>query len=595
MLQINFSLLKESFKYFYKKLKNKVFISVFASLVMGVMDGFGLAMFLPLLRFANGQDTINSTNEYFSYIFKIIEAFGFSVNFQSILLFICFFFIIKGISNYISKIYRVSLRHLFMRKLRIEMVESLNFLEYKMFVLTNPGRIQNTITEEVERIGTAFRSFFWSMEQIVFICVYMFFAYLLDPYFAFFISIGALIINIIFSKLFSNTKKLSEYVTNSSNAFQGLLIQYVTNFKYLKTTGFNRPYSEKLKNRIVDLEISKKGILKNDAIFQSAREPLIVIVVSIILILQTIFLESNLGPALVSLLFFYRALNSIMILQTSYNQFLSVIGSMDNMIDFQKELKDNQEIVFEKDLPNFSDSIVIEELEFDYGNKKILKNISLKLNKNETIAFVGDSGSGKTTLMSLISGILSPNKGSVKIDGEDISSINQMTLRSQIGYVSQDPVIFDDNIWNNITLWSERTSQNKNKFNKVIKDAFIHDFIYDLTDKHNTRLGHNGINISGGQKQRIALARELFKDINILFMDEATSSLDSESEIAIQKNIDSLRGKLTIVIVAHRLSTIINSDRIILIEKGYIKNEGSYDYLIKNDSKFLNMVKLQSL
>ena len=170
-----------------------------------------------------------------------------------------------------------------------------------------------------------------------------------------------------------------------------------------------------------------------------------------------------------------------------------------------------------------------------------------------------------------------------------------MSLRSQIGYVSQDPVIFDDSIWNNITLWCDENSENENKFSKVIKDSFIHDFINDLPDKQNTRLGHNGINISGGQKQRIALARELFKDINILFMDEATSALDSESEIAIQKNIDNLKGQLTIIIVAHRLSTIINTDRIILIEKGHIKNEGTYDYLIKNDAKFFNMVKLQSL
>ena len=377
MHQVKLKLIKNSFKYFYKKLKNKIFISVFASLIVGVMDGLGLAMFFPLLKIANGQDAISDTNEYLVYIYKMIETFGLSVNLQSILIFICVLFMIKGISNYISKIYRVSLRHLFMRKLRIEIVESLNSLEYKTFVFTNPGRIQNTITEEVERIGTAFRSFFWSMEQIVLICVYIFLAFLLDPYFAFFISIGAFIINIFFGQLFSSTKKLSKYVTNSSNAFQGLLIQYVTNFKYLKTTGFNWPFSEKLKNRIIDLEKSKKGILKNDAIFQSASEPLIVVVVAIILIFQTMFLESSLDLALISLLFFYRALNSLMVLQTSYNQFLSVIGSMDNMIDFQKELKDNQEMVLKKELLKFSNSIVIDELEFNYGEKKILKTLVL--------------------------------------------------------------------------------------------------------------------------------------------------------------------------------------------------------------------------
>src|SRR5690554_7674894 len=212
----------------------------------------------------------------------------------------------------------------------------------------------------------------------------------------------------------------------------------------------------------------------------------------------------------------------------------------------------------------------MKNLHFAYGAKPILKNINLHISKNESLALVGESGSGKTTLISLITGLLHPDDGSIKVGGVALSDFQSKSYQKHIGYVSQDPVIFDDNLYNNVTFWAPKTPENQLRFEESIRKASLEDFMLELNERENTILGNNGINLSGGQRQRVSIARELYKDIELLILDEATSSLDSETEKAIQESIEALQGKYTIIIVAHRLSTIKNVDRIVFMDKGRI-------------------------
>jgi subfamily B ATP-binding cassette protein MsbA len=169
------------------------------------------------------------------------------------------------------------------------------------------------------------------------------------------------------------------------------------------------------------------------------------------------------------------------------------------------------------------------------------------------------------------------------------------SFQKHIGYIAQEAVIFNDTIYNNVTFWAEPNSQHISKFNKAINQASLTDFIQTLEDKGNTYLGNSGINLSGGQRQRIAIARELYKDIEILIMDEATSALDSETEKSIQDSIDALKGKYTILLVAHRLSTIKNADQIVFMKKGKIENVGTFQDLLEQREDFKRMVELQEI
>jgi len=181
------------------------------------------------------------------------------------------------------------------------------------------------------------------------------------------------------------------------------------------------------------------------------------------------------------------------------------------------------------------------------------------------------------------------------IDVREAKGLNMGTFQKRIGYITQEPVIFDGTIFNNVTFWDEKTPDSLKRFHDALGQASILDFVLEQPDAENSRLGNNGINLSGGQKQRISIARELYKDIDFLFMDEATSALDSETERAIQENIDELKGQFTIIIIAHRLSTIKNADRVVMLRNGCIEHIGSYPDLIQQSATFKRMVELQEL
>ncbi|GJM33448.1 MAG: ABC transporter ATP-binding protein [Saprospiraceae bacterium] len=566
------------------------------SLILGILDGFGLTMFLPLLEMVS--DPSNSNQESMGrlkFVADYIEAAGFSMNLTTVLMFLCIFFSLKGLTNFASKAYRVYVRLYFIRNLRLKMLQSLNEISYKKFIFSDIGRIQNTMTGEVERVGAAYRAYFWTVEQSILVAVYMGFAFVVDVQFALLVSIGGFLTNLIYKQIYKKTKGASRILTKDSHNFQSLVIQHVANFKYLKATGLLNKYSSKLRNSIFDLENSKRKLGIHDATLSSAREPILIIVVAVVIMIQIEYLEASLGPILISLLFFYRALNALMAMQVSYNQFLAVSGSMENMISFQQNLEQNKEINGKTPFETLKKNIEIKNLNFNYGQEKILKDVNLIIHKNETVAFVGPSGSGKTTFLNILAGLIPVEEGLMLIDSKNSREIDMHSFQRRLGYITQEPVVFNDTIFNNVTFWAEPSQDNINKFSVATEKASIKDFIESLPAGYNTELGNNGINLSGGQKQRIAIARELYKGIDILFMDEATSALDSETEMVVQQNIDQLKGQYTILVVAHRLSTIRTVDKLVLMENGRIVKIGDYESLMQDAPKFRRMVELQEL
>ena len=241
------------------------------------------------------------------------------------------------------------------------------------------------------------------------------------------------------------------------------------------------------------------------------------------------------------------------------------------------------------------EKISLKDIWFYFGNTPILKGISLDIFQNETVAFVGESGSGKTTLVNIVTGLFPIDQGTYLINALNRDDLIIESLQDKIGYITQDPVIFNDTLYNNVTFWCEKTEGNFTRFRQAIEQAAILDFVESLPEKEDTVLGSEGSNLSGGQRQRISIARELFKQVEILILDEATSALDSETEKAIQQNIDALKGNYTILIVAHRIATIKNADRIVVMKDGKISNSGNFHSLVDKSKYFKKLVELQEI
>jgi subfamily B ATP-binding cassette protein MsbA len=288
-----------------------------------------------------------------------------------------------------------------------------------------------------------------------------------------------------------------------------------------------------------------------------------------------------------------RAISYFMLVQLNYNKLLKNSGSIRVFRKFRDELAEHREDLNSDGVaPDLDQPIRLQDVSFNFGSDpEVLKKINLTIPPKRTVAFVGDSGVGKSTLATLLTGMLKPSSGEIFLGDRSYGEIDLGWLRRQSGFVTQETVIFNDTIWNNITLW--RANSAKEKVREAATGAHIEEFISTLPDGYNTVLGDNGINISGGQRQRISIARELFKDVKLLIFDEATSSLDGHSEKEIQRNIDEFRGERTIVLIAHRLSTIKQSDLIVVLKNGEIVEQGSFDELYDLKGEFRSMVNQQ--
>jgi subfamily B ATP-binding cassette protein MsbA len=245
------------------------------------------------------------------------------------------------------------------------------------------------------------------------------------------------------------------------------------------------------------------------------------------------------------------------------------------------------------ELTGFKNSIVFEDVWFNYADQQILKGINLEVKKGSILAVVGPSGVGKTTLVDLIPRFYDPQKGRVLIDGQDIKEASLESLRQQIGIVTQETILFNDTIRANIAYGKLNASDKE--IEQAAIGAYAHDFIQLLPLRYNTLIGDRGMKLSGGERQRIAIARALLKNPPILILDEATSQLDTESERIVQGVLDRLIQGRTVFIVAHRLSTIRNAQRIVVLDKGRIVEQGSHSELISKDGLYKRLYQMQEL
>jgi len=271
------------------------------------------------------------------------------------------------------------------------------------------------------------------------------------------------------------------------------------------------------------------------------------------------------------------------------------IASMDRMFELMDEEYDVQDKENARMLPSVEGRVSFENVSFQYEQEgqMILKNINLDIKPGETAAFVGMSGGGKSTIVSLIPRFYNVTEGAVKIDGMDVKDAVIQSLRSQIGIVLQDNILFSDSVKQNILMGKPDATDDE--VIAAAKAANAHDFIMTLPEGYETKVGERGVKLSGGQKQRVAIARVFLKNPPILVLDEATSALDLESEALIQESLDRLANDRTTIIIAHRLSTITHADRIFVIDHGELVEEGNHEALMKKQGVYYDLFQIQKL
>jgi ATP-binding cassette subfamily B protein len=379
-----------------------------------------------------------------------------------------------------------------------------------------------------------------------------------------------LTINIVLLKFFVSTKIKKAGIDREKfqNSFYGIINASFGNFKIIKL---------KSKDNLILNRFAKASYgfansnVKHQTLSQFPRLFLEMIgfsLVAIIVIYLIIKYHTDIKGALPVLMVFvlglYRLLPSVNRIFTSYNQILFYMQSLNiihNELIYESENLGNEKIVFNK-------KIKLKNIDFSYQeNKPILKNINLEIKKGEKIGIVGESGSGKSTLADIVIGLYKPEKGYVFVDETELNENNIKSWRQKIGYIPQNIYLTDGNVAENVAFLEK---MDENRVKEALRQANILDFLEKHHEGIYTKVGENGIKLSGGQKQRIAIARALYHNPEILVLDEATSALDNETEVQIMEEIYKLGKDKTMIIIAHRISTLDKCDRIVKLERGEI-------------------------
>ncbi len=596
---------KQIVQYFsaYKKyIGMRLYIVFVLSAVAAATEGFGIAMLLPLIDAAGvgvGSEAVAHSGVR-AGLHSILNVFGIGNSLVGILLFIGFVFLIKGLIVFAAYAYEGHLTSQLMREITVMLFDKYSSMDYRYYTKRNTGHFINMVTVQNYGLIRSFEHFKQFLTIIITTMAYLVTSFFLDWAFALMALGAGVILLFLFRGLNNYVHGLSRKTVAEHGRVNKFLVQTMQSFKYLASTAQLGHVRSGVTRSVGSLAGYMRSYGFARALTVSLTEPIAIFFVLLVIIIQ-VATKAPLVPIFVALVLFNRAMVGILSIQQAWQATLNKVASLETVEEEFRILAEHQEPDGNKCITSLRQGIELRDVSFAYDAEhgKVLKGVSLTIPVNSTVAFVGESGAGKSTIVDMLTLLLRPQQGEIFIDGVPSREVNLGSWRSKVGYVSQETVVFDDTIANNISLWKDdygKDVESRNAIELAASQAFADNFIQELPSKYQTEVGDRGVRLSGGQRQRLFLARELYKHPSLLILDEATSALDSESEKYIQESIEALKGHATVVIIAHRLSTIKHADYIYVLDKGQIIEQGKYDDLLAAEGgRFKRMVDLQSL
>jgi subfamily B ATP-binding cassette protein MsbA len=583
------------FSIFYSFTGKRLYLVLILSSLAAFFEGFGIFLIFPLF-------------EKFGYVKNNEYLLNFNgYNWQLNLYFIGFlaltFFFLKAFFYFFSLRVIAVEKSLIVKSIKNKIFNIVSALDYQAYIKKPCGYYVDLINEQGSKSLNAFNAFAQFSSSSVSAFIYLIFASLISFKFAVIAIVAGSFVGVSLAIISKKLRQISNVTAQKSSKLATFVVQFLECYQYMLSTGQKKHSIEKIKKTIEEISTQQSQGGSLLAFSQSIREPIVVLLILIIVYYCVIIHEQKIVSLMASLFLFYRALNAILSMQINWQKTMENIGSIEQIKIAETYLESQTENRSKNNLKAINYDIEFCNVKFKYDKTTLntLKIDKLKIAANDSVAFVGGSGAGKTTLIGLITLILRPNSGVLKIGSIDSRAVDVDSWRSNIGYVTQDNAIFEGTFIANITMneYSDNPKASTEIEERVMtaaKKSCLHNFIKNLPEGYYSKIGEKGITLSGGEKQRLFIARELFRNPKILILDEATSSLDSRTESQLQKNIDMLRGKITLIIIAHRLSTVRNVDRIFVLQKGSIIEEGDFFTLSNKQgglfNQFLNYQKI---
>ena len=571
-------IIKRLYKDYISKYVLKIFLAAFFSVLVAISTSATAWLLDPAIEklFLNKDRTL-----IFLIPFAIILAFS-----------------TKGIALYQAKIIMIQISEEVKKMLQIDMLKSFINADTQIIESRHTGKYISNLSFDVDQItrmlAEAFLSIFKDGLTLIGLLSVMFFQ-------NWKLSLIAIIMiplaTIIARKLGRRMGKVATEAQEKSGNLNRYFVDLFKNHKIIKIfqrENFENQRSEEYVNALKDKSIKIRSVyLRSTPIMEVLTGFMIALLIfySGKLIIDEELNINNFFSFLAAMMLAYQPVKSLTKVNIAISQGLSAAKRIIPIIDIKNEINKNES---SDDVKIKDGTITFDNINFSYNSnpeKIVLKNISLKINGGKMTALVGQSGSGKSTLLNMIPRIYNPISGSIKIDNQDLTGINLMSLRKQISIVDQNTTLFDDTVFNNIK-YAQPDSSNE-EIMQAAKLSMSEEFINNLENGFETKIGENGVKLSGGEKQRLSIARAFLKKSKIILLDEATSSLDSDTEEKIQKAIEELIHDKTTIVIAHRLSTVLNSEKIYVMEKGRILDSGNHDELLGKSNEYKNFYEKQ--
>jgi subfamily B ATP-binding cassette protein MsbA len=590
------------------------YLNIFFNILYALFNVLSVLGFIPVLGILFGKEektyvkpVYNGISSLYDYVsgslnYKVTELME-SGGIDKALLFICILsfslFFFKNLFRYLASFVLAYLRNGVVKDIRDSLYHKIIELPLSYFSEKKKGDIIARMTSDVQEVEN---SFLTSLETIVreplTIILTLISMFAISAKLTLFVFILLPVSGFIISAISKKLKAQSLLAQQETGTFLSFMEETLTGLRVIK--GFNA--EDKIENKfkasttkfrdLMTSVIQRKTLASPMSEFLGSATIIAILWFGGRLVLSE---NSDMQPqeffGYIGL--FYLVLNPAKAISTAFYSIQKGNASAERIIDI---LETENTIV---DKPNalnkesFDAEISFKNISFKYLDEYVLKDFSLNIKKGQTVALVGQSGSGKSTLANLITRFYDVNKGVIKIDGIDIKDLKQKSLRNLMGIVTQESILFNDTVKNNISLGVEKASLEQVQDAATIANA--HEFIKDLPKKYETNIGDSGNTLSGGQKQRLSIARAVLKNPPIMILDEATSALDTESEQLVQIALEKMMENRTSLVIAHRLSTIQKADLILVLQKGEIVEQGKHDELLAKKGEYFKLVTMQTL
>ncbi len=590
---------------FIKPFKWLLVYSVILSLIFSLFNTLSVALIKPVFQiiFKTSNDVVVNTknitflenlkNQFFDYILKIItgdDIYSTLIRFGFLIVLV---FVLKNFFKYWNAIIMTRFEEGIVKSIRDRVFSKMTSLSIDFFNKSKQGSLVSIIANDVTVVNsTMISSFAVIMREGSQVVFFMLFLMSISPELTL-IAFSSSLLSLTIVRV--ARRYLRRYALRMQKAladYTGTLTEIISGIRVVKAYNAENIANDKFK---IDSDKYVKSAVKHKKIvtlLPSINEVFAIMALSLVLLVGAVKINNHQLTADDLMLFLFSLFSIMAPLTSVINQ---LVQFPRGFVSAERifEILDQEPTVADgaDELTGFAESIEIKDLSFGYNDNHVLKNINLTIPKGKKIAFVGGSGSGKSTMLDLIIRFYDPQKGQVLIDGKDIRDYTVKSVRGLFGIVSQENMLFNDTVANNIRYGKDAAEQEE--INEAARFANAFNFIDKMENRFDTMLGDRGVNLSGGERQRVAVARALIGNPEILIFDEATSALDAESEKIVQKAIEeSLQGK-TAIIVAHRLATIINCDVIYVFHQGEIIERGTHSDLYNENGYYRRLCDLQ--